>query len=302
MKKQISKVILLFALFQMLFQLSAVATVTVKDANPKDFGIRATLVSGSPVADGSSSGNSTIYGDVIDGGEITLYDGIAHWRGYQLSSEIGYALSGCTTGSMYDLYIYWNGTALQFDTPVQWSSPTTMPSRTVINGVSLNPANTTRRLVCSFYCIGTNLTIDHPIARCLSNQQNRKERVVYCENTTIYSYGGGFRVARGATNVLSNVGIEYFWCASSDGTNIAHLTETGIVEVSSGNTADLGLGFSGASSFPSAFAINGNNETVSLTSPFTAQLTPGFNSINDYETTNGTSIFNNLFVSGTVEN
>jgi hypothetical protein len=302
MKRQIATFLLF--LF-MALQLPAIATVIVNDANPKDCGIRCTLVSGHPVADGSSAGNGTIDGDPVDGGRISFNDGEGHWRSYTLSSEIGYALSGCTAGNMYDLYIYYNTSTglIQFDTPVQWSSPTTMPTRTVVDGVSLNPANITRRLACSFYCIGTNLTIDNPIARCVSNQQNRQDRTVSCFVNTNYTYAGGFRASHAATNVFASVGAQYFWCASSDGTNTISLIENDTVDVSEGTTSDIGLGFSGATgSFPGLFAINGNNETVSLTAPFATQLPAGFNSINAYETTNGTTIFGNLYILGTVKN
>jgi hypothetical protein len=205
---------------------------------------------------------------------------------------------------MYDLYIYWNGTSLAFDTPVQWSSPTTMPTRTIVNGVSLNPANLTRRLVCSFYATGTNLTMDWMGARCLSNHQNRVPRAIYCYDSNDWSYLGDWRPGDGATNTTTWLGQEFWWMASSDGTNVCTASDSqGVLLSGSYCTALSSLGFAGQTDSTLQGAIVTGNTAVCMSAVFASQLSPGFNSCCHYECAgyNTVSYFP-LKIQGLVEN
>jgi hypothetical protein len=208
---------------------------------------------------------------------------------------------------MYDLYMYYNGSAIQFDTPVQWSSPTTIPTHTVINGVSLNPANTTRRLVCSFYAIGNNLTCDFPGGHCICNQQNRKTRTVSASNQANWTYSGSTRPANGLSNSFANVGVGYVWFVSSDGTNVANLSSYSQVSIAGGSTiGGIGTGLTSAGNYQtgaSVISCQSSAIACTMTNAATYELAPGFTSVNQYESTIAGSVqFFGTTITGTVEN
>ncbi len=300
-----------FLSFVTLFCASALpggSTVIFKDANPSECGIRCTLVSGTLVADGSTAGNGTIYGDPVLGGRVALCDGHGHWFGYTLTNEIGYALSGITAGNMYDLYIYWNGTAIQFDTPVAWTNATTPPTRTVQNQIVCKNGDTTRRLACSFYATGNNLTRDDSAARCLANQQNRKPRPIFTSNTDTYSYHGGVRVIEGLAVDLAHAGNSNVFIASTDGSNLCiatshqtHYLTSGVSNEATGgvNWASVGtpaiIYDNVASGAPIVQVLNTG------TTSFYNYVPVGLNNLTLYETGNPqTALFSNL--TGSVEN
>ncbi|HEX2949323.1 MAG TPA: hypothetical protein VHV83_07115 [Armatimonadota bacterium] len=281
----------------------AFATVIVDDADPNICDFRCTLVSGSSIADGSTSGNATVYGDADGGNQISVYDGVAHWNKYTLASEIGYALSGIVAGNMYDLYIYWNGTAFQFDTPVVWPNISTPPARTKVNGVWLKTGALTRRLVASFYATGTNLTMDTAGGRCLCNQQHRVPRAISANIPGGYTYGGGWRNAAGALNIVASVGQTFVWIVSSDGTTpVKANSDVTVGTASSGQTTCI-LALNGVGQATSSENNNIYGIIATGTSSISATLPAGFSYLNNQEySSNSANQFYTQNITGTIQN
>lgn len=79
---------------------------------------RLTLKSGDPCPRDELSDIGTIYWTPYQGNTVQLWDGSA-WTTYT-SAEISLALSGLTSGVMYDLFVYQNAGAPTLDSPVAW--------------------------------------------------------------------------------------------------------------------------------------------------------------------------------------
>jgi hypothetical protein len=140
------------------------------------------LVSGSPWADGSSSGNSTVYfGSVPNiGNQISLSDTALtlDLRNYPFS-ETSLALSGLTAGTDYDFYVYFNTGSgnVAIDTPVAWSNSTTPPARSIgADGRSYKSGDFTRLWVASGKAVSTTAIADWTGERFLSNVYNQVEK------------------------------------------------------------------------------------------------------------------------------
>jgi hypothetical protein len=142
---------------------------------------RLTLSSTLPVADASAA--STIYLLPYQGNFLSTYDGSSIWTPRMLTS-LSYSLSGLTFPANYDLFCFWNGSALALDTPLQWTNDTTPVARQSVNGVLCKGSDSTRRWMGSFRALSATTTNDSTSSRWLSNAQNQVVRPLFAQDTT----------------------------------------------------------------------------------------------------------------------
>ena len=136
---------------------------------------RLTLTSGTPVPAADQSGKTTIYWTPYNGATIALYDG-STWT-IRTSAEVSLSLSGIASGSNYDVFGYWTGSALALVLSAAWASDTTRTDAlTLVDGVLVKSADNTRRYLGTIRGSGSGSTEDSAAKRWLFNQYNRVRR------------------------------------------------------------------------------------------------------------------------------
>ena len=132
---------------------------------------RLSLTSGAFLPTADVSGSTTIYyvprgadfnSSAVGRLSIPTYNG-------QLinvsSPQISMALSGLTTSTCYDLFVYWSNNGLTFDPPLAWSSSgagtsTRATALSSLNGIYVKSTDTSRMYVGSFLASGSNTCYD----------------------------------------------------------------------------------------------------------------------------------------------
>ena len=146
--------------------------------------IRIYLVSGSPEADGSSSGNTTVYVGPYKGNLVTQDNGSGVLSTIKLT-EIGTSISSLVNGDAYSVYIYNNAGTETVEIDQDWTNPITAPSySTDALGRLTKPSSTNKLLVGEFYCSSTGHTNDYIGERSVSNEFNELSKAVFAQDTT----------------------------------------------------------------------------------------------------------------------
>jgi len=92
---------------------------------------RLTLTSGTPVTTADVTAATTLYYTPYTGNSISLFDGTSTWT-VRTFSELSLSLSGYTANTNYDIYAFWNGSAVALESQT-WGTDTEYN----ITGVSL---------------------------------------------------------------------------------------------------------------------------------------------------------------------
>jgi hypothetical protein len=149
-------------------------------------GGRLYLVSGSPLADGSSSGNATIYfGPAYStfGNLITLYSGTA--EATQTFAETSLSISALATG-VYDVFVSSASSSTITLSTSAWSGLNTIPTRGVQDGRLTKNGTATALLVGSIYVYNpsSGVTYDWLGGRDVSNVYNALPKTFFASITT----------------------------------------------------------------------------------------------------------------------
>lgn len=114
---------------------------------------RFTLTSGTPVLTSSVTAAGTGYITPFKGNYSRLYYN-SSWQFYQLS-EISITFSALNASTLYDVFLYWNGSAVVAET-VAWTNTTTRATAlTTQDGVYVKTGDPTRLYFASFYLDGS---------------------------------------------------------------------------------------------------------------------------------------------------
>jgi hypothetical protein len=156
---------------------------------PQLNGFRLTLTTGTPVTTSDVTSASSVYLTPYTGNRICLFDGTSNWAEYD-SGEISVALSGLSSNTNYDVFVYDNAGVLTLDTPLAWSSNTVRATAlTLQDGVWVKSGSTTKRYVGTFRATGTTTTADSGAKRFLFNANNRvPRRNLSNDSTFIWTY------------------------------------------------------------------------------------------------------------------
>lgn len=134
---------------------------------------RLTLTTAVPITTADVTAAGTLYYTPYAGNRVSLFDG-SRWKAYSFS-ELSLTIT-CTSGSMYDVWLYDNAGTLTLETLV-WTNTTTRATALALqNGVLSRTGSLTRRYTGSFYCTATNQTEDSFARRMLWNYDNRVPR------------------------------------------------------------------------------------------------------------------------------
>ena len=139
------------------------------EQSANDFRLSLTSLAYLPTTD--VAGSSTIYfvpkGSDYNANAVGRLS-IPTYNGQMLtitSPQISIALSGLTTSTVYDLFVYWGNNVLQFDPPLAWSSSTAGASTRAtalssFNGIYVKSTDPSRMYVGSFVASSSNTTYD----------------------------------------------------------------------------------------------------------------------------------------------
>jgi hypothetical protein len=162
---------------------------------------RLTPTSTLPIAQGESSGNTTVYFTPYLGNEISLYDGL-RWRNFRFA-EIALDLTGFAADTNFDVFAYAESGQVALET-LAWTDNLTRAAGLGINqGVLVRASDHSRRYLGTFH---TNLTggqVDFNLtARGIWNYANRASFRLYISDATTHTYAvNSFREWNGTSGV-----------------------------------------------------------------------------------------------------
>lgn len=241
-------------------------------------GGRLTTQSGTPITTGDRTAQGTVYYTPYTSDYVRLYDG-TRVKEY-VFSERSYALSGLTSGLMYDLFLYDNAGTLTLE-QTAWTNNTTRATAIAWqNGLGYVKSGTPTRLyVGSFYTTGTATTEDSYGGttsqvggkRFVWNTYNRVERpVAVVDTNNSWSYPtAAIRQANGASGNsvefilgLTLESVEAFLAGTANiANNVARIARVGIgvdsVTTMSGLRQGAYNGLAAANWFPIAARYEG---------------------------------------------
>jgi hypothetical protein len=223
---------------------------------------RTYLVSGSPYADGSSSGNTSIlFGPCSNLGKyLTVDDGSGNLSVVTVT-EISLSLSsGFTSGHIYDLYAKNTAGTLSLDSTT-WST-NTPPSRSTDAAGRLTKSSATNELlVGAFYMIDSTHTADWIGERHVSNLYNRTPK--QCQaflGTTSWTLTSGSANQRAVnSNTTDGQGrFAFTQCLATDGMRVFYKDFMTNAFVTGGSvwptdTTSVGFQLDGTSAFDAQF-------------------------------------------------
>jgi hypothetical protein len=254
---------------------------------------RAYLATQSPYQDGSSSGNSTLYfgPTFYTGNKISVWSSILNKWVTHTFAEISIALTGLTTGTLYDFYGYWDEPTqtLKFDpTFVAWSGGAPV-GRGALDGKVVKASDHTRLLLGFFKAASATTTLSWVGSRWLYSQYNQAQLLLRAVDlTTFWAYSSAiWREAHG----LSIDGISRFSFVVSPNSP-GQIQITNFQTISAPSNANV-AGFSGIgvdSSNPSSYAgwvlvgyAGSNGSESSVSCQYSQIMTPGYHYITRVE-------------------
>lgn len=165
------------------------------DPSTTDFRLTAQTLTPIPNADIPTV--NTLYLTPYCGNTIALYNG-SRWV-MRTSNEVSLALSGLTSGKNYDVFAYWNGSAVVLELSAAWNTDSNRSQGIVrVGGAWVKATDNTRRLVGTIRATGASSTADTKAQRFVWNSDNQRRRALFRQETAIswtVPTSASFRVA-----------------------------------------------------------------------------------------------------------
>jgi hypothetical protein len=163
-------------------------------------GLRLTISTGNPIPTADVATSTSVYLTPFESGSIALYDGVSWVR--RDTSEITLALGTLTSGKNYDVFAYWNGSAVALELSAAWTTDTARADAlTRLDGILVKSGATTRRYVGTVRTISTTQTTDTATQRFVYNEANQVDRhLAVADATASWTYNSTtYRQARATT-------------------------------------------------------------------------------------------------------
>ncbi|MES2909840.1 MAG: hypothetical protein V4718_00540 [Pseudomonadota bacterium] len=137
---------------------------------------RLSLTSGLPITTADVTGASTLYASPFAGNFISLFDG-TYWNA-RASAEFSIALTGLTSGKLYDVFAYDNAGVPALELLV-WTNDTTRATALAYqDGVLSKAGALTRRYLGTIYATSATTTEDSKSKRYVWNGYHRVPRLI----------------------------------------------------------------------------------------------------------------------------
>jgi hypothetical protein len=180
--------------------------------DPSVNGLRLTLTTGTPITTSDVATATTIYLTPFLSDTIALFDGSV-WV-VRSTSEVSLALGTLTSGRNYDVFAYWNGSAVALELSAAWNADnvTRTDAITTQNGVQVKSGTTTRRRVGTIRTISTTQTTDSAAQRFVQNgpepwRKIQRHLASPLETADNWTYAGGATFQQ--ANANANNKVEY---------------------------------------------------------------------------------------------
>lgn len=177
--------------------------------------LRVYLVSGDAEADGSSSGNSTVYVGPYKGGLITADNGSSSLTSYLLTEKsAALTLTATQAGSIYLV-----NTAGVFTVEVgqDWSGSTPPAYGSDALGRPTKSGSTNKLLVGTFYCSATNKIYNWTGERSLENEYNKIPVSLFAQDATTSWTTASTSLQSANSNTTNGVGRFSVFCRKAKG-------------------------------------------------------------------------------------
>jgi len=214
---------------------------------------RITLQAGTPIMTSNVTSASTVIVTLFNGNLISLWTGSA-WQ-TRTFSETSISISGFAANSVWDVFAFWTGSAVSFETLI-WTNQTTRATAvTLQDGVWCKSGDKTRRYVGSFGTTGVTGQTEFVITADAATR-----------NTSILIFSASNQAR---AQVLSNISIGSWTYSSTTIRPIGNLTAFNVQMLSGlvGNTAEIDLQASGTdtgnASSNAQFAISTSSSAFS---------------------------------------
>jgi hypothetical protein len=247
--------------------------------------LRAYLVSGSPYAYGSSSGNTTLYIGPLNTGNRVTWDNGSGVLTTSALTEISFSLSSLTSTNAYSFYLYNNSGTWTAEADA-WSNSTTPPSYgTDAAGRRTKSGSTNKLLIATGYC-STNGKLYNYLGECdFINEYNKAPENLYAADTTSSWTYSSATVRSANASAVAGIGRLNFWIPQEGLQAISHDFGT----AAAGNNVQVGIGVNSATVYSVSAQLNGGNSNQETGSCFynTNSLTVGFNYLQRLESNTG---------------
>lgn len=183
--------------------LEGLTTFGLGSRDPSHVGLRLSLSSTLSVPTADIVGTSTLYLRAHEDETLWLWDSTNGWM-LRNGGAASLALTGMVTNAIYDVFAYWDGTAVQLELGTAWAGDTTPPTLTSFSpGIRVKAggaAGQARRFIGSIRATGTTLVEDSASKRFIYNEYNQVDRHLLVSDANSWTYGSGtVRVLRGQT-------------------------------------------------------------------------------------------------------
>lgn len=177
-----------------------VSTLTVRTAMAGAIPVataegRLTLSSNNPVPSGDITNAATLYYTPAVGNKIALYaTTAARWQLFTFS-ELSLALTGLTSGTNYDVFVFDNNGTLTLSTTA-WTNDTTRVALSRQNGVLVSSTAANRRYVGTIRTSGIGVCEDSTSQRFVWNNDNKVPRQMVMFDSTLHTYSNTINTYR----------------------------------------------------------------------------------------------------------
>ena len=189
--------------------------------------------SGVSITSTDQASQSTIYLNPYTGDNIGLWNG-SSWQLYNTSGTcVSLAITGLTSGKLYDIYASPNGVNPQLTFSTAWTTDNVRADTlTYKNGTYVLSTDNTKRLIGTIRASSPTTTEDTLISRYIANYDNQVPRPLFNTDSTSHTYSS--TVARIWNNTSGN---QIFWVQSVAGVG-------GTLSIWGGVARTAGTGFS----------------------------------------------------------
>jgi hypothetical protein len=248
--------------------------------------VRAYLVSGSPFADGSSSGNTTLYMGPITQGKFQTYDNGSGVLTTAALTEVSYSLSSLASGDSYDFYLYNNSGTWTIEAD-QWSGVSTpLSTSTDAAGRLTKSGSTNKLLIASGTCLTAGKLYMWTGERDFVNQYNKFQVPLFCQDTTANWSWATASVRAADANVTPGQGRVSFWVPREG----AKVNANCFCGVSGSNAGFIGIGLNSTSAFNTWATTNMTSYFGSVSCSYSGNATVGPNYLQRLEAESGGSM------------
>lgn len=224
-------------------------------------GHRLSLTTGVPVTTTDAIGASTLYLTPYTSERVSLRTG-GVWTPYSVP-QVSLALSGLTSGKLYDVFLYDNAGTPALVLSAAWTNDTTRADAiSRVDGAWVLSSNNAKLHVGTIYATGTTTTEDSIAKRYVWNRYNQVPRTMYCaESTASWTYNAVVPNWQ-AANASSANALLY---VCGDAGTYAEASVATLGSTASGSNQDCAVGVGvDSTTVSSAQGVNGGNALNSV--------------------------------------